>query len=317
MRGSADVGRYADSSSEDYEDYRLSANGRIDIRRDRYVYGALSFSELHEDRSSPDDANGVSPAEYREFLTTVGIFNKWNRLSLRLQAQGLFSDFDDVTTSGGATINHDDRDRTRYLGTARVGYEIVPEYEAFLRGAWRLTDYDDATDDDGLNRDFDYFRITAGARIDFTGILFGDLFAGYQNQAYDDSRFQSIGGPTFGGKLTWNLSKLTTIGGSVERRIQETTLTESAGYFGTEFSASVNHELLRNLIIGGDARLIFNDYEGIGRDDDEVRAGIYIRYLMNRNIYFSTRYDYQTRDSNVSGADYNKNVIMFRLETQL
>jgi hypothetical protein len=37
---------------------------------------------------------------------------------------------------------------------------------------------------------------------------------------------------------------------------------------------------------------------------------------MQRNLYLSLNYNYTNRDSSVSGADYEKNVIMLRVETQ-
>jgi hypothetical protein len=101
-------------------------------------------------------------------------------------------------------IDNDDRDRERYDFVVRVGYEFVPEYEGFVRACLSDTDYDDALDGDGVNRDSDGLEIVAGARIDVTAVLFGDVFAGFITRDFDDASLKKIDGATAGVDLTWN-----------------------------------------------------------------------------------------------------------------
>jgi len=105
--------------------------------------------------------------------------------------------------------------------------------------------------------------------------------------------------------------------GSIARTVEESTQSGASGYLSTAYAASVDHELLRNLLVGFRLGLTNNDYEGISREDDVYTAGAYARYLMQRNLYLSMNYNYTNRDSSVTGADYERNVIMLRVETQL
>jgi hypothetical protein len=318
LTAGADVGRFASNSREDFEDINVNLNGRADVLRDRYLLGNVSWSKLHEDRGSPDDVNGATPTEYTLLAPSIGAFNKWNRFSLRGDVALQRLDYDDVNASSGtATINNDDRDRTQYIVTVRAGYEIVPEYEGFVRGSWNTIDYREAVDDAGFDRDSDGYEVVAGTRIDFSGVTFGDVFAGYRRQSHDDALLNNVSGLSYGGAITWNASGLTTFKGSVTRTVEETTLSTSSGSFLTEVRASVDHELLRNLLVGGTFSYRLNDYEGIAREDDEYRAGAYARYLMHRNLYLTARYDFEKRESNAVGADYDKNIFLIRLETQL
>lgn len=317
FRARGDIGRYASNGNEDYEDLRLNANGRLDVLRGTFVSGGFAFNKLHEERSSPDDVNGINPTEYRQIIPTIGAFNRWNRFSLRGDFTANIQDYDDAQTSTGVNINNDDRDRTLYTVAVRGGYEIVPEYEAFVRLAWNTVKYKDGADDNGFNRDSDGYEAVVGTRIDFSGVTYGDIFAGWRRQTYDDSRLENAQGPTFGGSVTWNVTPLTTVKGGVTRSVEETTISTSSSYFKTEFVASVDHELLRNLLIGGTAGYGWNDFEGISREDNYYRAGAYARYLMHRNLYLTARYNYEQRDSNVTNADFDRNVVLFRIETQL
>ncbi|MBT5457621.1 MAG: outer membrane beta-barrel protein, partial [Rhodospirillaceae bacterium] len=146
--------------------------------------------------------------------------------------------------------------------------------------------------------------------------LFGDVFGGYRRQDYEDTTLAPIDGATYGGALTWNATGLTTVKASVTRNVVETTQVGASGYFSTKFKGSVDHELLRNLILGGYGSFTINDYEGNGRDDEDIETGVYARYLMQRNLHLSAGYDYQQRESNFVGGDFKKNVFMLRLSAQ-
>ena len=316
LQSAAKIGRYVSNPNEDNEEYSAGASARLDFSKNTSFDVAVSYAAEQESRSSPDDAGGIKPTDFSLASAAVGFSNRWNRLSLRLGGRGQRYNYDDSTGAGGVTIDEDDRDRKEYGGGVTVGYEIMPQYEAFVRGSYNKIDYDDRVDSGGVNRDSEGFEAAAGTRIDITGVLFGNLFAGYRRQLYDDPALESNGAQTYGGAITWNANKLTTVKASIVRDIVETTQTGSSGYFQTVYSASIDHELRRNLIIGGDSSVTFSKYKGNGRDDDVFNAGVYIRYLMHRHLYLNAMYSHQRRDTNAAGADFEKNLFMLRLETQ-
>jgi hypothetical protein len=198
----------------------------------------------------------------------------------------------------------------------RVGYEIVPDYEAFVQGAFNVRDYDDPIDDEGFDRDSDGFGVVAGLTVDFGGVTFGDFYVGYREQNYEDASFGTLSGLDAGASLTWNVTPLTTVVGGVRRTVEETTSAGSGGYFGTEVSLSVDHELLRNLVLGVDGRYVMRDYDGIDRNDDYYEMGVDALYMLNRDIYLSAGYEYRDRSSNADGETYNQHVAMVRLTLQ-
>jgi hypothetical protein len=316
LRVGAEAGFYAENSDEDYIDYLAGAEGRLDITGDASLTGSADYRHLHEERGSPDDVAGVEPTEFDTLLFTAGYGHRFGRFRARLA--GVFEglDFDDVEAIGGGTINNDDRDRIQAEGTARLGYEIVPNYEAFVQGSYNIRDYDASVDDAGFNRDSDGFGVVAGLTVDFGGITFGDFYVGYRQQDYDDPAFDTINGLDAGAALTWNVTPLTTVIGGVRRTVEETTSAGSGGYFGTEVSLSVDHELLRSLILGLDGRYVMRDYDGIEREDDYFEIGGDVLYMLNRNIYLSAGYEYRDRSSSEAGEDYSQHVAMVRLTLQ-
>ena len=250
---------------------------------------------------------------------TLSFFQKFNRLSLTVDGSQLYFDYDDVATTT-VPVNNDDRDRTESNLSLRVGYEIVPEYEAFALLSGNVKAYDSAVDDGGFDRDTHGVRLDVGARIDLGGIVFGDVFIGYRFQDYEDSQLKSIDGLNFGTAMVWNVTPLTTLNGNILRVLEETTTAGASGFVATTLSVSADHELLRNLLLNGSLGVTQNNFKGTSQEDMIYTAGIGAKYMINRYLYASMNYNYTQKDSDIDGggdSDYKTNVVTLRLELQL
>jgi hypothetical protein len=316
FRADADLGFYADNSSEDFIDYRVGTAGRFDISNAAFINASADFNHLHEDRGSPDDVGGSEPTEFDDIALRAAYSQEFGRFRARLLGTFDNLDFDDVPAAGGGEIDNDDRDRIEAEGTVRLGYEIVPQYEAYVQGSYNNRDYRIGLDNNGFDRDSHGFAADVGIEVDFGGITFGDFFVGYRQQDYDDPAFDSISGLDAGATITWNVTPLTTVVGTVSRSVEETITAGSSGFFGTEFDLSVDHELLRNLILSAKARYINRDYQDIDRIDDYYEAGLGADYMMNRNVSVTAGYKYRERDSDDPGSEYDEHVALVGIKLQ-
>ena len=314
---SAAIGRYWDETSENYEDFTVGTTGRLDVTRQTQIFAGASFKELHEDRGSPDDVGGKEPTEYSLTTASLGVRQGFNRLSFRLD--GIFDryDFRDVSAGGGGTIDRDGRDRNQYLVRLRSSYEFAPLREVYLLTSANWRDYRKSRDASGFDRDSTGFEIAAGIQYDLSGVTFIDFFIGYRQQDYADGSLKTARGPSGGLKLTWNVTRLTTVTGSLSREIEETTLAGSSSYFATRGDLTIDHELRRNLILSASLGYEHDSYEGISRDDNYYRAGVAARYLIDRNFVLEGAYSFRTRDSNAPNSDFDENVFYVRVTGRL
>ncbi|MCP5364972.1 MAG: outer membrane beta-barrel protein [Hyphomicrobiales bacterium] len=312
----ADQSIYADSSNDSEEtlDYFGKIDGRLDVTQDIKLLAGAGFSRNTEGRSDPDTGGGRKPDRYNQidsFLRYDHTFGRFNAL-----VDGTFRrlDFEDVP----GNINNDDRDRNIYEGGLRLGYEILPEYEAFVRGSGNRRIYDETPDDGGRDRDSYGYAINTGVALDLGGLLFGDIFVGYLNQTFPDDNEDSVDGLNFGGSLDWNVTPLTTISALVSRQVRETTQDNSTGRLTTLGELSVDHELLRNLLLNANGAIIYDDYEGSKREDLTYEAGAGIKYLMFRNFYAGLSYTFTRRSSDdaIQDDDFTRNLVMISLEGQ-
>jgi hypothetical protein len=320
----ADIGRFNDFDGEDYEDWVSGLDGRIDVKRGSNFNYKVSYMQLHEDRSSPDDVGGIRPTEFTFSSFDVGYSHTFNRLTATLNFDRGDTDFDDNLNGDGEIIDNQDRDRSRDALTLRLIYQLSDQSAIFFSAAGNNLDYDQKIDNAGYERSSDGYNFQGGASWDMTGVLVGDLYLEYISQEYDDLRFTNIDGFGIGASLDWTPTELTNINFLIRNGPQETAQISTAGYFSSLYSVRLQHELRRNWLINARFSYTDNDYEFTGDDssgaitDTEViRAGVGLSYLFNRNFYISGGYIYERQDANSPEFEYRTNRWFITLGAEL
>jgi hypothetical protein len=332
LQAGASAGNYLRSSTENYADYFAGFNGRYDITRYLAAFGSAEFEHLHQFRDSPDvDLAAKTPVEYNQTTAKAGIVNRGLRIGYQFDLGFLRDEYQNNNTVTGVPTIESQNNHNTYSANARVSYEIAPRYEAFARFGYNRRDYDSSA----LNliggiprsRSSQGYRADLGATIDLGGVTFAEVYAGYIVQDYNDAFYGSINGVDAGARVVWNVTQLTSVSFLADRRVQDAnslatsgpSLILSPGYLRSNAGITVDHELLRNVLL--DARFNYqnDDYQGIDRTDDRVDLGAGVRYSLNRNFYFGGSYTYSHRSSTglAAGGDFSRNIFLLRLGAQL
>jgi hypothetical protein len=320
----ANYTKYYEYTRQDYTDWFVSGNGRVDITRDAALFLGGGFSRRHELPGSPDfveDAREPTP------FNVANGFARYNQQFGRFRAtvDGTIDNFDykNSTLVDGSSESNDADDYTLYGGGLRVGYEIVPNYEAFVRASGNRRAYDKSSGVSNgvetLDRSSEGYSAVTGVALDLGGVLFGELYIGYLQQFYDESEFDTQEGVDGGGSLTWNITTLTTATARVARQINTTTQNDASGILTTLAGVDIDHELLRNLILNANFTYVNDDYDGIDRTDDYYIGGIGGRYLINRNFNASLGYRFVRRssDSDTGNFDYTRSLVRIGVQAQM
>ncbi len=212
-----------------------------------------------------------------------------------------------------AFINNDDRDRSVYRYSLRMGYEIRPDIDAFVQPEAQRRDYDNKPDDDGVIRDSREKRIAVGLQGALTGSTYVEILGGNIHREYDDPRLDNDVLPWFEGRLVWNPSGLTTFTLNGLREFDETTIAGAAETISTRVGLRVDHELRRNLLLYVNSFVESEKYSGIDRTDDTVQVSLGARYLVNRSFQIALDARQRSRDSNAinkQDIDFTNNSVM-------
>lgn len=298
--GGVESGRYATYSSENYDDFWLGTDGRYDFNDNTHLLGGLSFTQGHEDRSSPDDIYGDEPTLYTSSQARLGLSHRWDRLSMRVAGTYETLNFDDVDREASTPVNNDDRDRQEYNLGLRLNYRTDSGLIPFAQFVVDTRDYSDATDDAGYDRDSKGYRLNLGAQKRFSETLKAEAYVGQIHQNYDDPSFSDVNKVDLGGSLSWLPSAQTEVRAFLKRSLEETTRSASSGYLLTLAGVSINHQLTDKSSINAFMQVGTEDYQEISTSNDVLNTGFGYRYQITDRLYFDTRYQLTSRDSNDS-----------------
>ena len=318
------IGFYGgDNSSNNYGDFSVGADGRLDIQRDWNTYGGASFNRLHEEAGTPNAAlNTTQVTRYNLIVGNLGYFQTFNRFSVRLDSRvdNYVYDPNSLGPNQGV-IATTDRDRTEIREALRLNYEISPGYVVFARGGLNQRLYSNVPDSSGFYRNSAGWDVVGGVAIDFGGITSVEAFFGYVQQNYVDSQFRTLSAPTFGLAAYWNPIRELLVKPFVIRTVNETSLDTASGYLDTLFGADVNYNLLPNIRLNALVSYDFVDYQSINtapsRNDQYFKGRIGLKYLPTPNFYVGPEYTYTNRTSDAPNANYGQNIIMLRLGAQM
>jgi hypothetical protein len=313
--------RFREFSTEDYDDNSLRLAARVDVRESSGFSLDLARTQGVEGRESPDDRDGDRRTPVDTDLARVAYSNERTRLRLEVETEFTHLDFQDVHRSSDASvINNDDRDRREARARARVGYQATTDYGFFVQAVANDRSYEQHFDDDGFDRSSNGWELALGIALDRSGIVYGDFFAGYRKQQFDDVRFEDVEGPTFGADLTWNVTALTTLTALAERVLEDTTIVGVSGIESTRFRLGSDHELRRNVILSLAIETEEEDFEGSDQTDDIRGVRFTLRYLMNRRLHLLGGYRTERRSSTApapSAFEYDKHVYFVQVQGHL
>lgn len=312
LRAVGDIARHADHPPEDWNDWRIESDGRLDILRELFVTGRGSTEDTHEDRSSPDNQNGFAPNRYR--LTRGDIGADWEVGDIDFRWSGALRNYEFANNFGSAgLIDNTARNRTEYDSVWRVGYEYLPQNQIFARVSYDERSYQTQFDSFGYQRGGDGVGAAIGTDFDLGGLVTAQGYLGFLHQVFIDSRFAGVDTPLFGGRVLWEATPLMTIDVSGSRTIEETTLQGAASYLATKVRLNVEYELLRNVLINPQLGYIRDNFTGISRIDDIYFAHIAVVVPFNRSIALTVSDGYVNRQSTEPGAGYKGNSVMINL----
>ena len=317
----AAIDHYLEHSSEDTEDGFGAVDGRFDVTAGSSFYGGARIARLHEPRTSPNSpGNTAEPGLYNAFDGNAGYRQTGLRLGYQFDFAVHREDRQAVPLIGGGLLPQSARNLFIYEGAVRVNYDILPDFQAFARFAENIRAYDHSLMG-APTRNSQGSRADIGLTVQPAGLIYGEIYAGYLQQDFRSPALAPISGIDAGGRIVWNVTRLTTVRLEGLRTIEESSAAigvASSGYLHSEVTARLDHELLRNLLLDFKAGYSNDAFYGISRTDENYLAGAAVKYLVNRNLYLGASYDFQERSSGgpARGPGFTQNIVMLRASTQ-
>lgn len=306
---------HARYSSEDISQYGLTADGRYDLAADTAAIVTLAFNHSAESRTSLGSFRQTSsPAQYASLQGDATVTQKFGDLSLSGTGRIRRLSYSDARV-GGVTIDQRFRNLTIYSGTAQAGFDVRELTQLFVRAELERRRYDLRPGEAGfdpitqVDRSADGYRIELGATREVSSLILATLRLGYLSYDYADPRLRDVSGFSYFANLRWNVTALTTISGTAQRRLDETTSPVTAGNLRDEVALQVDHELFRQLILTGDVRYAGIRPAGLSASSREFEIGVGGRYYAGRSIRLEANLTHAARASDDRSIAFRSNEV--------
>ncbi|MEJ2059475.1 MAG: TolC family outer membrane protein [Gammaproteobacteria bacterium] len=312
--------RYGTYDSENTGDYWGEANGRFDFTNSFNVFGGVTRSHLHEDRTSPDYTYlvniPVSPIVYDQTRSNLGANWKFGNASLRVAGSLTELDFKSVATTTGGVINNDDRDRDVAGYGARLTLNTGGRYQPFVQGTYDQRHYVNRPDDYGYDRNSSGYRAVAGMNVR-QGALHGSLYLGGLSQKFDDSRFKDVNDLDYGMRMSWKPRGGSAFTLAVRRSLEETILPGSSSYLYTRISGSADIRVAPAWTLKVDGSNGLGEYQDIVRTDKVNSFGLGVNYAFDRHMSLEGGVQHIQRTSDEPLDNYQINRVLARISAKL
>ena len=309
----ATIDRYAHHGSEKIADYRVGATDVYRIAHDMILRAAVRIEGDHQSRLSQDIfAQTLKPIHYAKQSAAVAITRDMGRLRLSGDATVARYAYSDGRLADGSVYDQKPSDNLTYRLGMRLSYAQTPSLAWFVRALYNDRDFrtGNATTPE---RDSHGYQLLAGVDFEPVALMRGSIGIGYITQKYRLPFYTDFAGLGFSAKVQFFPTQLTTVTVEGDREVQDSGIPESGGYLSTNGSIRVDHEFLRQLILGASATYQHNKFNNLDRRDDRAGIGASSTYRMNRTASLELRYD--RLDQTSHGADryraYTDNRLMF------
>lgn len=304
--------RWLEFDSEDFNDFSFRAKLRMDIDERSSSFVELRHGRGHEGRGAVDDEGGQKVTTV--FDTSAEIGGEYGGGSIiSTEASALIQRLN----FGDNDLNHDDRDRDELTVKNRWTYEDVPGSAFFLEPSINTQEFVDSFNDSGENHDSFAWQVLAGLTIDYSGVTFLEFRGGYVARSFTDPIFDDVDGLTVNGKMTWNVTGLTTVTAGIHRNFEGTNLAGASQVVATGGDLQIDHELLYSLLLSAGATYEVNEFEESTRSDTEWDGFLGFRYFMNRELEFRGDYKHSERVSSEADSSFDNNAITFSILGQI
>ena len=294
----SDTSVFSDASEDNATDYLAQITGRYDFARGTALEGGVSTEHVVLSRDlldSPRDL--IHPKQYDQ--QDAGLQLKTSAGPLQLAVGAEYERRDYSAQAGFNTIydfNVQDLDRYTLLFTA--AYPIGPRLGVYGNFEQQFRRY--RQNDPILgSRDSDSKGFLIGAVYESPAFIRADVGFGYTFSDYSGANSGlTSDGLRLNASVEYFVTPLTTFTLTASRRSDVSEILTSPGRTTTNGALTVDHELLRNLIVSAAITGRLDEYDLTDRSDRYVGFQVGAEYHLNRRVSAGLQFAYLNVDTN-------------------
>jgi polysaccharide biosynthesis protein VpsM len=296
----AQVGRFAQSTQDDYVDHTANAQFDMAIDRRNFIRLGIAYLRNHDPRGSTDRPISGSPDKYRlvspNFTYALGSPGAQGRF------EAYFSEADRRYLNNRGTTFASDRDARNFGGV--FYWRVMPR--TYLLAEARKTQIRYVDPASRLSADEE--RYYGGVSWDATAATTGTLKLGTVKRRFT-SDLPSESASSWEATVTWAPRTYSKFDLYTVR-----TTSESTGLGNFMFSAisgvTWTHAWSSLISTGVEMRYQKDDYQGFNRTDETKSLGMKVGYRFRRWLTLGAEYSHTQRDSSINAFEWDRNLYL-------
>jgi hypothetical protein len=315
-------GFYSAAPTQNFQNYNVRFDGRLDIRNDFYLTGLVAFQRATEALGTPNVTFSQAPTIADSLAAEASLYQRFNRFFYQLTVAATkywYYEFSNIASLG---LPAGSRDRTEYEERVRLGYEVSEGISLWLQPGLNQRRYVTPTNQFGQQRDSNGWFLNFGATAVLTAKTQLEGFVGYQALSYPADG-TSTNAMIFGLRGVWNGYEPLTVRPALMRSINESALINYQNYISTTIGVDFTYQLHGPWqAVGGVAYNIAEFTPAFGatnvnpRTDYFFKGSIGLLYSLRPQIQIGPLYEYASgwsTDVAAGGPTYTRNIFSVRL----
>lgn len=307
--------RYFQLSNEDFWQggARLQLSDQLGADLGVFLDGGVQ--RLAVARTDPNTINGFKPATYLLYDTEAGTTIGNGAHNLVTLTAGYNQTIYDQSFGAQGLIITNDRNRQEIFGDARFDHTFFGSQKVFVEIRPDGRSFGRTFDASGFQRASNGVRTDTGFQLDLDSLFLVSLSGGYQTQAYADPRYGTIDEPDVTAEILWSATQLTQLDLKFVHEYYEDIFVESPGYVHNMTTATLSHELRRDILLKLDTSYDDRQLERSRRHYDILTSEARVDYEITRGITVGVDYTNQQLSSNTTRT-FDDNIVMLSFKKQ-
>ncbi|MBY0423113.1 MAG: outer membrane beta-barrel protein, partial [Parvularculaceae bacterium] len=284
--------QYFENDGENATEYGLATDFRVDVGARSAVLLTADVKEGVEPRGSFETPSAASkPVRFMTRGAAAELIVAQTRTRQSLRASFERATFEDAVSNAGVVLPQGYRNANFYAVSGRFYRRINGAAELFAEARYSYAGYGRPQPFTLASQDSRGYSGAAGVAFDMNKVARGEVYAGYAKRDFESATLPDFQGFSAGAKVEWFLTPLTTVTATADRAVRDAAIPGATSYWLNAGSVTVEHELLRRVVLVAAAELRQADFKGLDRTDDERRFTVGADYAFRRNVLFGVRFN--------------------------
>ena len=300
---SATAATAAKNEPEDIFDWRVGADGRLDLSRQNKLNASVGYSRDTEDDEAIDAEDDEDDLTFNLYDASISYNVSGDPIGYRVGGS--------VSRLDAEGSEFDDRDRTSLGISAGASYAFSDRLSVSVGPRYQYSTFDEEVADDGEGRDAETISARIGGNYEASRTIDTSASFGYSIVRFDDSDRKDDESVVGDVGLVWSPGSGTTLQLRAGQSLGLTVVDDSDSRKTTFGAATLSHRLKLGSRSAVSSSLSYrvSEFSDLDRTDHNTSASLGYGYRLAENVFFNASYRFSRRNSDDNDAEFYRNLI--------